>query len=117
MVLFPFGLNGYRGLVLPVFGSRTPDGFFTHGVKGVGEQIQDHPADSLGYYVHVSQALVKMGIDGGVEGSGTICRVYFAVKKDTPLDKSICFELSDVTSNDSQGNPIVIEPESTTMVP
>ena len=68
MVFCPFGLNGDRGLVLPVFRRGAPEGFFTHSVKGIGEQVEDDPTDILGYDVQGSQAGVKMGVDRGVKG-------------------------------------------------
>ncbi|MBN1482040.1 T9SS C-terminal target domain-containing protein [candidate division KSB1 bacterium] len=62
--------------------------------------------------VLVSVGASRKSTNGGVEGSGSICRIYFEIKPNTPLLETISFELLDVIANDSHGNAIVLTPEA-----
>jgi hypothetical protein len=64
----------------------------------------------------VSVGATRKSTDGGIEGSGSLCRVYFSISEDAPLMSRISFELADLTANDSQGSSLALEPETTTIM-
>ena len=64
----------------------------------------------------VSVGATRKAVDGGIQGTGSICRVYFTLKEETPNMQLISFEMTDVTANDSRGTLLALEAETASIM-
>lgn len=64
----------------------------------------------------VSVGATRKSTDGGIDGTGSICRVYFSISEDAPLMSVISFEVSDLTASDSQGGSVALDSETTSIM-
>ena len=63
----------------------------------------------------ISVGISRKAGQGGVSGSGTVLRVKFVARSNTPNGTQVQFSISDVTANDPNGAPITLNPASLTI--
>jgi len=58
----------------------------------------------------VAVAVTRIITDRTANGDGNVMRILFRSRRETPDGTNVCFVISEVTANDSVGNPIILNP-------
>ena len=64
----------------------------------------------------VSIGATRKAESGGINGAGSICRVFFTLENKTPAGESIQFSATDASADDAQGAELQLNIQPTTLV-